>query len=231
MTRRFNSVLRRGATTVLLTVGSLVCGCAQVISAQETATTEYTLTALNSELTSLQGKAVSPAGKQQISWALQSVSAIQSQWRLADTPVPLEYRQALLVNVNAVRKLSYTAPGPTYTALLDDVAKDLSVKADYATPPSGDPIKFRTTVTVNVRTLRGGTEEGGYFVRCNPRSGAAQRPALFLFSRQSSPTSRPLPPGNYLLWVESTDGKVLKTQDMDVGANGEESQTVDVPLP
>jgi hypothetical protein len=113
------------------------------------------------------------------------------------------------------------------TQLLYDVLSDLIAKARFAEKNPSTPFK---SVFVNVSTLNGKNELGGYEVWYSLK-GLLEYPDRHRhFDRVSSPTSCPLPPGNYMLWTRGGSAAGPQSPLGDLGSDGRPVRSVSLPV-
>jgi hypothetical protein len=108
---------------------------------------------------------------------------------------------------------------------LDDVGFDLFDKESYAEKNSSDPF---ASVKIKVVTRNNSNKEVGGYKVCfsfatSFREGSEQKS----FTRLSSPTDYPLPPGNYVFWARSVSKGGPQKRCTDVGYDGRPERSVD----
>lgn len=149
--------------------------------------------------------------------------------RASGSGIPESYSRTMCADVEALRAVLDSAP--ERAAVLEDVRKDLRLKLKVAEGGLGFAGGFPAVVKVTVDTVREGKKAHGLYVRCNPlRYGVTATP-LFVFNSASTPTAAELPPGLFMIWVESADKKVLASQPMEIGASGSDSEFIRFALP
>ena len=75
--------------------------------------------------------------------------------------------------------------------------------------------------------MRGTQEERGHLVWFVARAWIDDPRRFARFHEMSSPTTTPLAPGNYLMWLDDAGSR----QSIVVGGHGRSQQTIDLALP
>jgi hypothetical protein len=52
-----------------------------------------------------------------------------------------------------------------------------------------------------------------------------------VFNSASSPTARKLPPGNFVIWIETADHKQVTSQPIEIGDSGKNAETIRIEIP
>ena len=117
------------------------------------------------------------------------------------------------------------------SSAIQGVRDDVRIKLKFAEGSLGFAGGFPANIKVTVETVREGKKVDGLWVRCNARRYGVTRNPAFVFNSASSPTTANLPPGLFVLWVESPDGKVLGSQPVEIGSTGSDSETIRFALP
>lgn len=217
--------LTSGATRVLLAV----CAVAQ-LSAADAAKTTAALSALQETLTKYTLSTGSPDDKNRLVEMGNLANRIANRRSESGaTNLPDEYVDSLVADTKALDSLP--PEGQSRTAALANVHRDLQIKAKYSTDSFGITGGFAAIIDVSVETVRNGQPVNGLYVRCNPAAYGFNDPPLFPFNSASSPTSRKLPPGSFVLWVETADHKRITSQPLDIGENGKDSETIRIAVP
>jgi hypothetical protein len=107
---------------------------------------------------------------------------------------------------------------------VNDVHSDLSAKTRFAEKNPTDPFK---SVTVNVRTRKEKNELSGYEVWYSLKGLLRYPDRLRQFDQESSPTSCPLPPGNYVLWTRDGSAEGTPRRLGDLGSDGQPERLID----
>ena len=158
------------------------------------------------------------------------LKALSLKSEAADSrPLPDDYVRSLDADAGMLREALKT-PGDAHSALAD-VRDDLRLKLRFAEGGLGFAGGFPAVIKVTVETVRAGRKVDGLWVRCNPRRFGVNKAPAFVFNSASSPTTTNLPPGIFVLWVESPDGKVLGSQPVEIGSSGSDSETIRFALP
>lgn len=108
---------------------------------------------------------------------------------------------------------------------IEDVFLDLFDKVSFADKNPADPFKsVMVTVTTRDQNRR---ELSGYEVWFSLKGLIKYDDKHQQFDRPSSPTSHPLPPGNYAFWTRngSVDGPRRKLEDL--GSDGQPERSID----
>ena len=146
--------------------------------------------------------------------------------------VSAEYRDSLLADVALLESATaMVRSGDRERALAAvlDAEADLAIKRDHVEAGLGFSSGGLRTVRVTVRTMRGTQEERGHFVWFVARGWVNDPRRYARFDEMSSPTSAPLAPGNYFMWLGEAIGG--GRQPIVVGGHGRSQQTIDLPLP
>ena len=175
----------------------------------------------------------SNAGKLVISIKDDSNVLLDKWMNATNQNVPREYLQTLTVNCELLdRATSSETDVDIATSLLQDVSKDLKVKATQAKNQVGASEALGASIQVSVKTRQNGKEIEGYLVRCNPKRYATQLPAMFSFNNPTNQAARILAPGNYIFWLETQGGQIVASRPITIGGNGESTEPTiwfDVP--
>jgi len=144
--------------------------------------------------------------------------------------LPDEFVDSLAASTTAIDQ-SLPPEGPARAEFLANLQRDLEIKDKFSTESFGLRGGFAAIVNVSVETTRNGQTVNGLYVRCNPIAYGSKEPPLFPFNSASSPTSRKLPPGRFMLWVENADHQRVTLQPVDIGENGKDSETIRIEIP
>lgn len=148
-----------------------------------------------------------------------------SKWMNASNQmVPDDYLRTLSVNCELLEKATAESDTDQAKLLLQDVADDLEVKATQARNQVGASEALGASIKVIVKTRRNGREVDGYLVLCNPKRYERLSPALFPFNNPTNQAERILPPGNYIVWLETPDHQFVASRPITVGGSGASSQ-------
>jgi hypothetical protein len=140
-----------------------------------------------------------------------------------------QYIQSLVADNSALSNLP-SAPFER-AQVLSEIRRDLQLKADLTSSTLNASAAFPSVVTVTVDTQRNGKSVGGLWVRANPRRLGVTAQPVIVFNSASTPTSAMLPPGLFILWVESADKTVLASQPIAVGVGGKDTEQIVFALP
>ena len=112
---------------------------------------------------------------------------------------------------------------------MQSVAEDLEVKLEHCNRSGG---KLGGSVTVRVRTVKGGDESASWQVFYMPRVfEAAPNASPDLFPQLSSPTEDTLVPGRYVMWArDPVSSRVGERTVVKVG-EGKKELVLDLPVP
>lgn len=110
-------------------------------------------------------------------------------------------------------------------ATIRQVAADLKVKAKRA-----EAVGELDLVAVKITTKKDGVEVGGYEVRYVPRALDGVPGEDFPFRKESSPTTKDLAPGIYLLWARKGTAVSAKTPQ-EIGDDGKPTADIDLAVP
>jgi hypothetical protein len=108
---------------------------------------------------------------------------------------------------------------------LDDIGFDLFDKESYADKNPSDPF---ASVKIKVVTRYNSYKEvGGYKVCFSFTTSFLEGNEQKSFTRLSSPTDYPLPPGNYVFWARGASKGGPQKRCTDVGYDGRPERSVD----
>lgn len=157
---------------------------------------------------------------------LHSLVRLENEWWEAGMPRVHSDYLASLEAAAAALEVRGDSAGTLET--LQATTEDLKVKAAFA--EEGEEFAFADRVEVTVITLQDGVEVHGLLVRANPRAHRFKRPPQYVFNSSTSPTSRAIPPGNHVMWVETLDGTRLVCMPVTLGVGGDSSEMIRVPI-
>jgi len=143
--------------------------------------------------------------------------------------LPDDYSRSLTADLETL--LSLPEVTSARAQALEQVRDDLRLKWKFAEGALGFAGGFPAVVKVTVETVRDGKKVDGLYVRGNPRRWGQTANPTIVFNSASSPTTANVPPGLFVLWVESPDKKVLALQPIEVGGTGSDSETIRLALP
>ena len=143
--------------------------------------------------------------------------------------LPAPFRDSVADDLAVLQMLKQ--PGESRVTALADVSGDLALKVKFAESAFGLGGGFPALVKVTVETVRAGKKQDGLWVRANPRRYGVNSDPMFLFNSASSPTTTNLPPGLFVLWVETPEHQFLASQPVEIGAGGTDSETIRFSLP
>ena len=189
------------------------------------------------QLTSLTG--LSGAEREEVRSIQASIRELQEKFRAAfpgtqdaaavQRNLPPPFRESIAADLASIRMLRQS--GDTRRAILEEVSADLSLKAKFAGSGFGLGGGFPALVKVTVETVRQGKKEDGLWVRANPRRYGVNSDPMFVFNSATSPTTTNLPPGLFVLWVETADHHVIASQPVEIGAANKDSELIRFSLP
>ena len=144
--------------------------------------------------------------------------------------VPEEYREQLKQYQKVLDRISESdQPIKEKRELCEALAADLNAKAKYA---EKNPDAAFGLVKVTVRTLDGTKEKSGSEVMFVVRAWAEDKTRHKRYDMISSPTSRKLFPGAYLMWTKVPDqDQEGPRKPISVGEEGNSEQKIDLPVP
>lgn len=161
-----------------------------------------------------------------------TVNGLIERWEgVENKDLPKEYLLTLEADCELLRQAIEESNDEKAAAMLQDVYADLDVKLKQARKIIGAAGTLGSKVRVTVKTRKEAREVGGYLVRCNPRRRSAQQSAMFVFNNPTSPTEKDLPPGNFVMWLETQDGVKVVSRDITIGGNGETTETIVIDVP
>jgi hypothetical protein len=141
------------------------------------------------------------------------------------TTVPAGYSESMKSNLAILKVASHPDTSPEASVkLYKAVADDLDIKAAFAKANAQNVFAL---VSVTVQTLDGVTEKPGYEVYCVPIGLENERSWHETFDKLSSPTTKKLAPGCYLMWCRK-EKSVSRSKIVNIGADGKLEQTVDL---
>jgi hypothetical protein len=172
---------------------------------------------------------------------------LQSIWTTASSleefaepvpDIPSEYLLGLAIDAWQINTVvegisGKGTPEPLrWAELIKDVADDLRAKIHFAEPHLGDinPSDAFGNVTVQVTTRdKEAKEVSNYEVWYCLKGLVNYKDRYDHFDNLSSPTSRPIPPGNYMMWTrkDSKDGPLEPAND--IGSDGQSRRSIDLP--
>ena len=158
--------------------------------------------------------------------ALLQLQALSAKWP-ADSPE--DYRDNLSGDVKALEGALTAGNVDALVATTQSVAEDLEVKLEHCNRSGG---KLGGSVTVRVRTVKGGDESASWQVFYMPRVfEAAPNASPDLFPQLSSPTEDTLVPGRYVMWArDPVSSRVGERTVVKVG-EGKKELVLDLPVP
>jgi len=167
-----------------------------------------------------------------------ALSNLTARWRRGGAPLlTCDYLRALQVDDDFLATAITSGSNDSTAALIDEAAGDIHLKANSKRKGAGGSMaiegryEFISLLDVSVRTMKADAPANGLRVLANPRRYGAQQPAMYQFNTVSTPSTRRLPPGNYVLIVLGAGGKLLAVQEAAIGARWATHDTVDVVIP
>ena len=115
--------------------------------------------------------------------------------------------------------------------ILQAVKRDLKIKVRAARKGANAAETFNVAINVTVRTFKNNSEVSGYLVRCNPQLYANNKTPLFPFNNETSPSTRSLPPGYYVLWIEDKNNQKIVTRQISIGDDNLVDIEIKVSIP
>jgi len=181
---------------------------------------------------SAQAEALRPLGDPAVVARIEQHLGVLERARLAALGgrVGVEYRESLLADAALLdRALALLRSGDRERAraAVVEAEADLAIKRSHVEAGVGFAGEGLRTVRVTVRTMRGAQEERGHFVWFVARAWIDDQRRYARFDEMSSPTTAPLAPGNYIMWL----GEAGSRQPIVVGGHGRSQQTIDLALP
>jgi ankyrin repeat protein len=166
------------------------------------------------------------AAQRRAASALLQLQALSAKWP-ADSPE--DYRDNLSGDVKALEGALTAGNVDALVATTQSVAEDLEVKLEHCNRSGG---KLGGSVTVRVRTVKGGDESASWQVFYMPRVfEAAPNASPDLFPQLSSPTEDTLVPGRYVMWArDPVSSRVGERTVVKVG-EGKKELVLDLPVP
>jgi hypothetical protein len=132
----------------------------------------------------------------------------------------LAWRKAQVFPAVAVGRVEKELAQP-----IQDVDSDLSAKRNFAVKNPSDPFG---SVVVEVTTRnKENSELSGYEVWYSLKGLLKHPEGHNQFDRASSPTSYPLPPGNYVFWARGGSAEGPKRELKDLGSDGQHERAID----
>ncbi len=125
-----------------------------------------------------------------------------------------DYAKSVLAQIEAINSLLAVDDTDKRMRAFQDVDADLSLK--LAAKNFGATNSLLGKVNVIVRTKKDGQEVTGIVVGANPIARAGSNQIMWRFSKLSSPTAKPLPPGRYE-FILLQGSAILARQTADVG--------------
>jgi hypothetical protein len=142
---------------------------------------------------------------------------------------PLDYRTNLDHLVRNLQSMLESRDRSKITAVLQGLAEDLEAKLEHCVKSGG---RLGGSVTVRVRTVRGGQEVSNWQVFYLPRVlETLGRATADRFPQLSSPTNERLVPGRYVMWSgDPVSGRLSEKAVIKVG-EGRQDLTIDLAVP
>ena len=158
--------------------------------------------------------------------ALQQLQTLSSNWPAES---PEDYRDNLSGDVKALDAAIAAGNVDALASMTQAVAEDLEIKLEHCNRSGG---KLGGSVTVRVRTVKGGDEITSWQVFYMPRVfEAAPNASPDLFPQLSSPTEDTLVPGRYVMWArDPVSTRVGERTVVKVG-EGRKELVLDLPVP
>lgn len=133
-----------------------------------------------------------------------------------------DYLISLECDINQINNIISLNDTSDIRELLKDVEYDLSIKNSNGVTWSSNGVNSR--VLVSVHTFRNGKEEGGYVVQATRKYLTTSNP-MFPFNDLTSPSSRNLPPGYYLIWIEKNH-TIMDKRVFTIGEENKDKQDI-----
>jgi hypothetical protein len=170
-----------------------------------------------------------PADSESVQQLGKSLQILGSLYGRPDVKVAPEYVRSLEVNAELLRKSKGERVSvEERSAIIADVAADLSFMSDFAlsVPQLGGLPP--TTVQVTVVTTKSNSRVDGYQIAWNKLRYPSQHP-LFSFDKPTSPSEGLLAPGRYIMLVIKAGQPVLSLPK-EIGLRGQRRVDVVQPL-
>ena len=154
-------------------------------------------------------------------------------WLNAGKPeLSLDFEKSIEGDTADLNKASGLKGEPGATVILRGVLDDLAVKVKFVTAGTlNAAAAFRSAIDVKVETLRGSQPVNGLWVRCNPARWGVTTAPQYVFNSATSPTTRQMPPGDFVMWVETADHKFLAQQPVQIGVAGKAQEDIRFAVP
>ena len=207
-------------TAVLLVIGYVSTLAAAPASAQDAPVVTPTV----SVLSDLRSAYLTAAGTTGDSVMVETLAEIQAALtRMEDTYVATggeelsgDYVAGLRANAWLLRRAATNEDSAA--AIIADVASDLQWKAyDVAAGVGWSTEARESGIEVTVRVRRNGSDVGGYYARANPRRFPPSPNPLFPFTNET-PSTRRLPSGNYIVWIEDVNGQIMQARPLTISS-------------
>jgi hypothetical protein len=152
------------------------------------------------------------------------------QERSKDRPVPQDYAQSISEDIEIIENIRGRGiVGSTEWEQIKAVNTDLAIKAEHAEIL---PEAAFDSIEVIVRTKKNGLELSNYQVWYVKEAFKNDATKYRTFDRFSSPSSRKLPPGRYVMWSQATDGsKALGEKTPKEFGDGQANVEIDLAAP
>ncbi len=140
-----------------------------------------------------------------------------------------EYRLLVAAFSSELAAIAVEQDATKATNSLTRLTKDITEFNDVASKAlHAFPTERTYKVLVTVETVRSGVEVKGFEIKANPRCCRQQKVSWFPFSALSSPTSRDLPPGYYV--ISATKNKKITEREVAIGLDGQIEDTVQIDV-
>lgn len=138
----------------------------------------------------------------------------------------VEYLKSVRHNISLLDQAA-EKPAIEAVAIMQDVEEDLKLKVSQGNS-MGLASNLIIGVPVTIQTVRNGVEVEGFIVTCNPKRYSSNSTAMFIFNQPSSPTTKVLPPGNYVISV-TKNGKHT-SRKVSIGERGQEPENIPIDV-
>ena len=147
------------------------------------------------------------------------------------TAIDPEYSSNLQLLASALNLARRTPDPAERLSMMREVDADLALKVRYQRSALGLTPRKTQTVKVTVTTIRVGAPAKGLLVRCNPRAYSRLPIDMVVFNDPTTPTSRELTPGLYVLaLIDPASMKEVARRDIEPGADGKDQLGVQFDL-
>lgn len=140
------------------------------------------------------------------------------------------YLESLVVYEIFFKKYAGTEIKPPDDKLknkFEELDKELNAKLVFAKASRGN---ISSSISVVIKTIRNGMEEGGYEVWYVPKGWADEKDHYQRFDNLSSPSIMDLPPGNYFIWTLKGNSKT-EPRPLSLGEDKRSKRVIELNVP